>query len=87
MSEDLKTLTPEQIKEKLPYGAISQIVTQTGLSRNTVNSVINNISNYEGPTSTYTKVTAAIIRLIENEALQKEKAYSALSKSLQGCKI
>jgi len=87
MSEDLKTLTPDQIKAKLPYGAISQIVTQTGLSRNTVNSVINNISHYDGPTSTYTKVTAAIIRLIENESSQKEKAYSALSKSLQGCKI
>lgn len=64
-------LTTDRIKAALPYGAIGEIVKQTGYSRNTIQTVINNIENYSGPTKTLEKVSEAIIQILEKEDSRK----------------
>ena len=75
-------LTTDRIKAALPYGAIGEIVKQTGYSRNTVQTVINNFENYSGPTKTLEKVSGAIIQILEKENQRKAKVTSALSKAI-----
>jgi predicted DNA-binding protein YlxM (UPF0122 family) len=73
--------------DSLPHGSLVEIANLSGVSRPTVNNVIENIENYSGDMEIYNKVIDAIATIISKRAESIKKGHERLNKALQGCKI